>query len=69
MRTDKEIIEMLAESNMELSYLLAGGEYNKSNHPSKISHLFGYPLNEIYDILMEHEDRKKQNENRNIEKG
>ena len=65
--TDKEIIEMLEESNMELSYLLAGGQYNKNTGAPHISYLFGRPLNKIYNMILEHEERQRQNENRNHE--
>lgn len=56
--TDEEKLIRLAESNMELSLMLLGKENDKGNSRGElVSYLFGKPLKEIYDILLEHEKR------------
>lgn len=54
--TDKEKLLFLAESNMELSIMLLEDRKDAKNY--MISYLFGCPLTEIYDILLDYE---KQN--------
>lgn len=52
---DEEYVKQLEESNMELSMMLL---YDREGvRGNKVSFLFGKPLNEIYDILLEHENR------------
>jgi hypothetical protein len=56
--TDQEHIKLLEESNMELSLMLLGNRKDTRDARShQVSYLFGKPLNEIYDILLEHENR------------
>lgn len=56
--TDEEKIMKLAESNMELSLMLLDKENaGRSSRGELVSCLFGKPLNEIYDILLEYEKK------------
>jgi hypothetical protein len=56
--TDEEKLIRLAESNMELSLMLFDKENaGRGSRGELVSYLFGKPLNEIYDILLEHENR------------
>ena len=56
--TDEEKIKNLAESNMELSLMLLGKENpGRGSRGELVSYLFGKPLNEIYDILLEYEKK------------
>lgn len=55
MKTPEEyekLLVQLSETNYELSKQLAGFRVN-----GHISHLFGRPLNEVYDIILEHEKK------------
>lgn len=55
---DEEKIMKLSESNMELSLMLLGNRKDtRDTRNYMVSYLFGKPLNEIYDILLEHEKR------------
>jgi phosphoenolpyruvate carboxylase len=47
---NEKLIEKLIETNIQLSNSLTG--YRVNGH---VSHLFGRPLNEVYDIILEHE--------------
>ncbi len=59
--TDEEKIRYLTESNMELSLMLLGNRSDTRDiRGNPVAFLFGKPLTEIYDILLEWE---KQNEN------
>jgi hypothetical protein len=55
MKTPEEyekIIVELSETNYKLSEQLAGFRVN-----GHISHLFGRPLNEVYDIILDYEKK------------
>lgn len=55
MKTPEEyekLLVQLSETNYELSKQLAGFRVN-----GHVSHIFGRPLNEVYDIILEHEKK------------
>lgn len=56
--TDEEKLICLAKSNMELSLMLLGNRNDtRDARERQVHYLFGKPLGEIYDILIEHEKR------------
>lgn len=62
-----ETIYRLSESNMELSLMMLGDRKDTREARSyQVSYLFGKPLNEIYDILIEHERRTVEKKNIDI---
>jgi hypothetical protein len=54
----EKLLVDLSETNYILSQQLAGFRVN-----GHISHLFGRPLDEIYNIIIKHEQQEKLNEN------